>query len=130
ERPWHVAIPFICWSLGLWLTAQTEGRGAVPVAIMIGLVGASMYAHLPAFWPIPSTFLGATAAASAIGFINMIGNLGGFVGPYLVGSLSAGGGGFAVALGRLAPWPLAAAAVVLVVGYGFRPASKTNLPPK
>ncbi len=30
-------------------------------------------------------FLGAGAAASAIGFINMTGNLGGSVGPYLLG---------------------------------------------
>ena len=44
-----------------------------------------MYAHLPAFWPIPTMFLGAVAAASAIGFINMLGNLGGYVGPKLMG---------------------------------------------
>jgi hypothetical protein len=58
----------------------------VPVVIMIFIAGTCMYAHLPAFWPIPTMFLGAAAAASAIGFINMVGNLGGYFGPNLVGN--------------------------------------------
>ena len=33
----------------------------------------------------PAAFLGGTAAAAGIALINSIGNLGGFVGPYLVG---------------------------------------------
>jgi hypothetical protein len=56
------------------------------VLVMIFVAGTNMYAHLPAFWPIPSMFLGVVAAASAIGFINMIGNLGGTTGPVIVGT--------------------------------------------
>jgi nitrate/nitrite transporter NarK len=80
------------------------------------VVGTFHYAHLPAFWPIPTMFLGATAAASAIGFINMIGNLGGSVGPMVVGK-EAKLTSFATALRWLAPWPLVAAAIILIVGY-------------
>jgi nitrate/nitrite transporter NarK len=76
-----------------------------------------MYAQLPAFWPIPSLFLGATAAASAIGFINMIGNLGGSVGPTMVGKVAEGQTSFAPALFRLAPFPLIAVVIILVVAY-------------
>jgi MFS transporter, ACS family, tartrate transporter len=47
-----------------------------------------MYGYLPAFWSMPAIFLGGPAAAASIGFINSIGNLGGFVGPYLVGYLT------------------------------------------
>jgi ACS family tartrate transporter-like MFS transporter len=79
-----------------------------------------MYAHLPAFWPLPSVFLGATAAASAIGFINMIGNLGGFVGPTIVGEAKQGQATFAPALLRIAPFPLIAVAMALIVGYTRR----------
>ena len=74
-----------CQGVGIAIAAATDGQWIFPVLAMILIVGPTYYAHLPAFWPIPTMFLGATAAASAIGFINMIGNLGGFVGPYLVG---------------------------------------------
>jgi nitrate/nitrite transporter NarK len=39
----------------------------------------------PVFWTMPAAFLSGTAAAAGIALINSIGNLGGFVGPYLVG---------------------------------------------
>ena len=37
------------------------------------------------FWTMPAALLSGTAAAAGIALINSIGNLGGFVGPYLVG---------------------------------------------
>ncbi len=39
----------------------------------------------PVFWAMPAAFLSGAAAAAGIALINSIGNLGGFVGPYLVG---------------------------------------------
>jgi ACS family tartrate transporter-like MFS transporter len=45
---------------------------------------------LSVFWAIPPMFLGGTAAAASIALINSIGNLGGFVGPALVGYLRTG----------------------------------------
>jgi ACS family tartrate transporter-like MFS transporter len=132
ERIWHVAIPLSLSSAGILLAALTDRTGLLPVFLMIFWVGTFMYAHLPAFWPIPSMFLGATAAASAIGFINMIGNLGGFVGPNLVGKAAEGQASFAGALMRLAPWPLASALIILAVGYFRRQhpikAEETPLP--
>jgi ACS family tartrate transporter-like MFS transporter len=47
-----------------------------------------MYGYLPGFWALPTSFLTGTAAAASIGLINSFGNLGGFVGPYVVGYLS------------------------------------------
>jgi ACS family tartrate transporter-like MFS transporter len=120
ERFWHVAVPLTLLSAGLWLAAAVDGVPVLPVVLMIVVVGTSHYAHLPAFWPIPTMFLGAATAAAAIGFINMIGNLGGSVGPMVVGSVSTGQASFAPALLRLAPWPLVAAAVILIVGYTRR----------
>jgi MFS transporter, ACS family, tartrate transporter len=132
ERIGHTVVPLTCLSVGLFLTAlltgqaTREGAGvAVQVAAvlaMIFLVGTFMYAHLPAFWPIPSMFLGAAAAASAIGFINMIGNLGGFFGPAWVGEASKDQVSFAPALLRMAPFPLVAVGFILVVGFTRRKA--------
>ena len=117
ERIWHVAVPLFCQGLALLIAARVDGLGWLPVLVMICLVGPCMHAHLPAFWPIPTMFLGATAAASAIGFINMIGNLGGGVGPTLVGTAANNEGNFAGALYRIAPWPIAAAVVIVIMGY-------------
>ena len=39
----------------------------------------------PVFWTMPAALLSGTAAAAGIALVNSIGNLGGFVGPYLVG---------------------------------------------
>jgi ACS family tartrate transporter-like MFS transporter len=42
---------------------------------------------MPAFWALPSLFMTNVAAAGSIGLINSFGNLGGFVGPMLLGSI-------------------------------------------
>jgi ACS family tartrate transporter-like MFS transporter len=42
---------------------------------------------LSVFWAIPPIFLGGTGAAAGIALINSLGNLGGFVGPTVVGWL-------------------------------------------
>jgi nitrate/nitrite transporter NarK len=84
--------------------------------VLIAVVGFCLYAHLPAFWPIPTIFLGSIAAASAIGFINMVGNLGGVVGPMIIGD-AAQNNDFATGLWRIAMFPFVGATVTLVVGY-------------
>jgi nitrate/nitrite transporter NarK len=40
---------------------------------------------LSTFWALPTAILSGTAAAAGIAWINSVGNLGGFVSPYLVG---------------------------------------------
>jgi MFS transporter, ACS family, tartrate transporter len=125
ERIWHVAVPLTCWGLSIGLAALVSNVAVLPALVMIGLVGTFMYAHLPAFWPIPSIFLGSSAAASAIGFINMIGNLGGSVGPIIIGRAADSGtldkhAQFASGLMKVAPWPIMAAAVILIVGLTRR----------
>jgi len=39
------------------------------------------------FWSLPTAFLGGTGAAAGIAMINSLGNLAGFLSPYLVGWL-------------------------------------------
>jgi ACS family tartrate transporter-like MFS transporter len=121
ERIAHVAVPLLGLALGTAAVAVLAGQGLWPVFVMVFVVGAFMFAHLPAFWPLPTKFLGATAAAAAIGFINMIGNLGGFVGPTVVGNAVAEQGAgpvdFRAALFRLAPFPAASALIIVLIWY-------------
>ena len=37
------------------------------------------------FWNLPGAFLGGAAAAAGIAFVNSVGNISGFVAPYMVG---------------------------------------------
>jgi len=86
ERRWHTALPLILsgFSLGL---AVIFGADPMMSIALFTLVGASYFAFQPAFWAVPSAFLGESAAAASIGLINSIGNLGGFFGPLLMGYL-------------------------------------------
>jgi nitrate/nitrite transporter NarK len=54
------------------------------------------------FWAMPPQFLGGTAAAAGIALINSIGNLGGFVGPTVIGALHDRTGGYTGGLLALA----------------------------
>ena len=53
-----------------------------------------VYAPFGVWWSYPTTFLSGAAAAGAIGLINSCGNVGGFVGPYLIGFLKDWTGSF------------------------------------
>ncbi len=83
ERRWHTAIPLI---LGVVAFAMTIRSGSHFWFAFVCLIAASMAnAFLPSFWPVPSAFLGESAAAASIGLINSIGNLGSFVTPSVIG---------------------------------------------
>ena len=58
-----------------------------PVLAMAGLViaFASLKCTIAPFWAAATAFLSGTAAAGGIAFINSVGNLGGYVGPHVVG---------------------------------------------
>jgi MFS transporter, ACS family, tartrate transporter len=65
------------------------------------------------FWAIPPIFLGGTAAAAGIALINSIGNLGGFVGPTVMGALRGSTGVYTSGLLVLATALIIEAAIVI-----------------
>ena len=87
ERRWHTALAMMTTSLGLLLSVVAGNYTALAVS-MFCLAAAGTAGYLPGFWALPTSFLTGTAAAASIGLINSFGNLGGFVGPYVVGYLS------------------------------------------
>jgi nitrate/nitrite transporter NarK len=86
ERRWHIAIPAAVGALGLVLSVVWSTN--TPLA-MLGLTLATMgiLTTLPLFWSLPTAFLAGTGAAAGIAMINSLGNLAGFLSPYLVGWL-------------------------------------------
>jgi ACS family tartrate transporter-like MFS transporter len=87
ERIWHTAIPLFVAGCAFLGSILAKDRVFLSLA-MLSLVGAGVWAFIPTFWTLPSAFLTGSAAAVAVGLINSFGNLGGFVGPYVVGYLS------------------------------------------
>jgi len=83
ERAWHVAGPPLLGALALCASVWLGQPLWVFVALSIAAVG--IYSGLPAFWALASTGLSGVAAAGAIALINSLGNLGGFIGPAVIG---------------------------------------------
>ena len=84
------------------------------VALCAAVVGIMCYQST--FWPIPSSFLTGSAAAGGLALIVSIGNLGGFVGPYLIGEIREATGSFAWALMAVAVFLLIGAILIRIVG--------------
>ena len=112
ERRWHTAIPLFVGAACLGFAIFYSNSLTVAFALMI-VVGACTTAFLPSFWPLPSEFLVESAAAAALGLINALGNLGGFLGPYAMGFLRSHTGSFT--RGLLVLLTCMAAAGVLVL---------------
>ncbi|CAF3319937.1 unnamed protein product [Rotaria socialis] len=75
ERRFHAAIPILIGAIGLGLTLIRH-QPLTTMIILFTVTSIGTKAYLPAFWSLPSLFLSESAAASSIGFINSIGNLG------------------------------------------------------
>jgi len=119
ERRRHTAVSLLAVSAGLLLSATASQSVGLAVA-MFCLAGAGLYAYLPGFWALPTAFLTESAAAAAVGLINSVGNLGGFVGPYFVGYLGKRTGSFYAGVVYLSCSALASACLVLSVRHSAK----------
>ena len=118
ERVWHSAIPcFIGGAAMIGGTAVDEPALAL-AAITIAAMG--IFTALPTFWTLPSAMLTGAAAAGGIALINAIGNVGGFVGPYLVGWMKGHGFGSDVAVASLASFAIVSGMLVVLLGHDRR----------
>lgn len=84
ERRWHMAIPCFLGAAGLLLSVVFGANPILAIA-SISLATLGIISSLPLFWNFPTALLGGAAAAGGIAFINSVGNLAGFVSPYMVG---------------------------------------------
>ena len=111
ERRWHLAIPLLLGAVGLVIAGVVGGAVAF---LALCLATAGIYAALGPFWTLPPAFLRGVAAAAGIAWINSVGNLGGFIGPYTLGRLSDSAGG--LGLGLIVLGVIVAIACVLALG--------------
>jgi MFS transporter, ACS family, tartrate transporter len=109
ERRWHLITASTLGAAGLAFAAWS---GASYWALLgMSAATAGIYGSRAAFWPMPSLFLTGTAAAGAIAMINAVGNLGGYIGPFVVGWIKDSTKSFEAGLYFLAACSLMAAVI-------------------
>ena len=95
EKRWHGAIPLMIGSVGMLIGAFSSNSYIAYASVILAAVG--VYGPFGVWWSYPTTFLTGAAAAGAIGMINSVGNIGGFIGPYSIGYLKDLTGNFSLA---------------------------------
>jgi ACS family tartrate transporter-like MFS transporter len=109
ERRWNLLLACVVSTLGLVMAGLTMGSWWALVGMSIAAIG--FYGSKGPFWSMPPMFLTGTASAASLAWINSIGNLGGFFGPWYVGVVRDLSGSFAGGLFGLALLSLIAAVV-------------------
>jgi MFS family permease len=86
ERRWHITIPALAGTLG-WIASAAFMHEAMLATIALTVATAAVLVTMTQFWVLPTAMLTGAAAASGIAVINSVGNLAGFVSPYLIGGI-------------------------------------------
>jgi ACS family tartrate transporter-like MFS transporter len=113
ERYWHAALACLIGAVGMAVAARAGGSAFLAIA-GLSLTAFGVSAAKPPLWCLPTTFFAGTAAAASIGLINSLGTLGGFAGPYMIGSTNGVNGNFTRGL-YLVGGTLVVSAVTIVV---------------
>jgi MFS transporter, ACS family, tartrate transporter len=114
ERKMHLAACALTGAAGLILAASFPTSVSM-IVLSFALSQLGQRSVQGVFWAIPPMFLAGTAAAAGIALINSIGNLGGFVGPTVMGWLRGSSGTYTPGLLVLAASLIIEAALVVTL---------------
>jgi MFS transporter, ACS family, tartrate transporter len=109
ERRWNLLLACATATVGLVIAGMTLGTWWALAGMSIAAIG--FYGSKGPFFAMPPMFLSGPALAAGIAWINSLGNLGGFFGPWYVGLMKDATGSFAGGLFGLALLSLIAALV-------------------
>jgi sugar phosphate permease len=126
ERCWHVAGSVLVGSIAFALSAL-PGIGGVLGLVALTFAIAGIVSASSNFWALPTAYLSGTAATAGIAWINSVGNLAGYVSPFLVGKTRDATHSMTLAL-LLLSFSALVAAIVTVTFFRHRPvtAPSTN----
>lgn len=97
ERRWHLSGPLLMGLCGLMIATMAGGNAVIAV-FGLSLATMGVLSGLPMFWPLPTAFLGSAAAAGGLALINSLGQIAGFISPFMVGWIKDATGSTTVAL--------------------------------
>ncbi len=90
--------------------------GVIVMVLALSLAATGISGAKAPMWSLPTQFLSGSAAAAGIALVNTIGNLGGSVGPFVIGWLKDRTGGYGAGLYFIAATLLASSFLALLVG--------------
>jgi ACS family tartrate transporter-like MFS transporter len=96
ERRWHIALSAALGGAAFALAGFVHG--VVPAIALLSLAMLGLASMLGPFWAFATSFLGGMGAAAGIALVNSVGNVGGFVGPNIVGYVRESTNSFAAGL--------------------------------
>jgi MFS transporter, ACS family, tartrate transporter len=114
ERIRHTVVAALLSAAGFAAASMTQSIPVELIALTCALIGV-LAAH-PPLWSLPSSFLAGTAAAGGIGWVNAIGGIGGFAGPYVIGTLKQETGSYSGGMQALALALVVSAILVAALG--------------
>jgi ACS family tartrate transporter-like MFS transporter len=109
----HTAVPILATGISLSLALLAGNRAGLVITLFC-LAGFTCQAYQPSFWVLPTTFLGKSATAAAVGLIAW-GNLGGFAGPAVFGYLRTATGHYQVGMAFLSGCMLLAGTLAFLI---------------
>jgi ACS family tartrate transporter-like MFS transporter len=133
ERRLHGSVPIYMGAAALTgalvIPASLSFTARLVLAVALFTVAlAGLKAYMPAFWALPSLILTESAAAGSVGLINSLGNLGGFVGPTVLGKLETLTHSFVPGLAYLCFSMCVSATIILTMGLGRRASAQAAAP--
>ena len=120
ERRWHVALAGMVGFAAFSASTLAGISGVAGLAALTFAAIAIMCAQAT-FWALPTAILSGSAAAAGIAWINSVGNLAGYVSPFLVGKVRDATGSMTLAM-------LVISASCLMSGLGVLLVTKPSTP--
>ena len=127
EKRWHAAGAAVVGGMCLALSAAwTDSTLLTAVLLSLATTGALVATAL--FWSFPGSLLTGAGVAAGLAAINSFGNLGGFVGPYLLGLVTGSLGSRTAGVAVLGAFMVCAGILIAVFcrQYGLRDRSRTG----
>jgi sugar phosphate permease len=96
ERRWHIAVSAVAG--GTAFAASAFVHGVVPSLATLSLAMLGLASMLGPFWTLATSLMTGVGAAAGIALVNSVGNIGGFVGPNIIGLVRQATNSFAAGL--------------------------------
>ncbi len=124
ERRWHSAMPLFVAGIAYFFLS-IPGHSVVATMGLFTIAGV-LIAYLSTFWAIPTEIMSHAEAATAVGFINAVGSIAGFAGPYIFGYVyTRTGASFSWGLRLVMTAVLIAGLMILRIPKARKPAHET-----
>ncbi len=122
ERRWHIAVCAVVGGLAFAVSAFVGG--IVPSLAALSLAMLGLASMLGPFWTLATSTMSGVGAAAGIALVNSVGNVGGFVGPTIIGFIREATHSFSAGLVAVGAVLAAGGLLVLAVNQPENPSSK------